>query len=282
MSSSPKAHLEHYPGKPLTKGLYSPPKPTDIRSPCPFINSLANHGHLPRDGRNVTASQLLAGAKSIGGLSIVLAALLAHPIFLEHVPVAEGQDAKPPSFTTRVWKALHNPWSFFFSDKAMRRPGQNDGNGTPCLDLDQIALHGAVEHDVSLTRLDSGQGDNLSPQPELIKGVLEASSDGGKTLTIDDLAALRKRRIQKQREDNPDLTYTAREHRLGCGESALLLGVFGDRNGDSVRVDFAKAFFEEERLPIEEGWRKKGWFSSVGFRKVAGISKRIRASMGSY
>jgi hypothetical protein len=28
------------------------PVPGDLRSPCPALNALANHGFLPRDGRN--------------------------------------------------------------------------------------------------------------------------------------------------------------------------------------------------------------------------------------
>ncbi|KAI0410241.1 Chloroperoxidase [Xylaria grammica] len=33
---------------------WAPPGPDDLRGPCPMMNSLANHGFLPRDGRNVT------------------------------------------------------------------------------------------------------------------------------------------------------------------------------------------------------------------------------------
>ncbi|CAG8954867.1 hypothetical protein HYFRA_00008553, partial [Hymenoscyphus fraxineus] len=32
---------------------FIPPGPHDLRSPCPAVNTLANHGMLPRDGRNV-------------------------------------------------------------------------------------------------------------------------------------------------------------------------------------------------------------------------------------
>lgn len=33
---------------------YIPPGNGDVRSPCPFLNTMANHGHLPRSGRAVT------------------------------------------------------------------------------------------------------------------------------------------------------------------------------------------------------------------------------------
>uniref|UniRef100_A0A0W0G588 Putative Cloroperoxidase n=1 Tax=Moniliophthora roreri TaxID=221103 RepID=A0A0W0G588_MONRR len=35
------------------------PGPNDLRSPCPGLNTLANHGFLPRNGRNITVSMIL-------------------------------------------------------------------------------------------------------------------------------------------------------------------------------------------------------------------------------
>lgn len=32
---------------------YEAPGPNDSRSPCPALNTLANHGYLPRDGKNI-------------------------------------------------------------------------------------------------------------------------------------------------------------------------------------------------------------------------------------
>ncbi|RIB25458.1 Chloroperoxidase [Gigaspora rosea] len=33
------------------------PGPNDKRSPCPFLNTLANHGYLPRSGENISKGQ---------------------------------------------------------------------------------------------------------------------------------------------------------------------------------------------------------------------------------
>ncbi|KAK5994757.1 Peroxidase stcC-like protein [Cladobotryum mycophilum] len=41
---------------------FVPPGPGDSRSPCPGLNSLANHGFLPHDGRNITLTSLIIGA----------------------------------------------------------------------------------------------------------------------------------------------------------------------------------------------------------------------------
>ena len=36
-----------------SKYEYEAPGPNDSRSPCPALNTLANHGYLPRDGKNI-------------------------------------------------------------------------------------------------------------------------------------------------------------------------------------------------------------------------------------
>ncbi|CAG8948990.1 hypothetical protein HYFRA_00002118 [Hymenoscyphus fraxineus] len=44
------------PAAPVTAkaGEFSPAGPNDFRGPCPMMNTLANHGFLPHDGRNIT------------------------------------------------------------------------------------------------------------------------------------------------------------------------------------------------------------------------------------
>ncbi|KAI1114185.1 putative chloroperoxidase [Nemania sp. NC0429] len=37
---------------------YVRPRSTDSRSPCPMLNTLANHGYLPHNGRNITAQDI--------------------------------------------------------------------------------------------------------------------------------------------------------------------------------------------------------------------------------
>lgn len=48
---------------------YEPPRSTDSRSPCPALNALANHGYLPRDGRNITPELLQRVCQQKMGLS---------------------------------------------------------------------------------------------------------------------------------------------------------------------------------------------------------------------
>jgi hypothetical protein len=39
---------------------WTPPNNGDVRSPCPLLNSLANHNIIPHDGRNLTIPLLIA------------------------------------------------------------------------------------------------------------------------------------------------------------------------------------------------------------------------------
>jgi len=56
---------------------FKPPGPGDLRSPCPALNTLANHGHIPRDGRNLYFHQLVNVQTQVFNISVPLAASLA-------------------------------------------------------------------------------------------------------------------------------------------------------------------------------------------------------------
>ncbi|KAI0469663.1 Chloroperoxidase [Xylariaceae sp. FL0804] len=263
---------------PLAKGTYCSSTSSDIRSPCPLINCLANHGYIPRDGRDVRASELAAAMNEVG-LSTALGAVFSRPIFLEH-QTSDQSSGSVPNKSTSLWGAmwyyLRNPWAILFSMFGMRRPGQTDTMGKRCLNLDQLGLPGVVEHDISLTRHDYHEGDNIKLQPDLLKDLLASSSDG-KALTGEDLAGLRKRRIEKQNEVNPSLNYGSLQHMIACTEIALVLNVFGD--GKQVPFNYARAFFQEERLPTEEGWRKRRWWS-LGFVELGRTVSWIKELVG--
>ncbi|KAK4033342.1 heme-thiolate peroxidase [Parachaetomium inaequale] len=42
---------------------WHPPGPGDFRGPCPMMNTLANHGILPHDGRNITREAVIKAMK---------------------------------------------------------------------------------------------------------------------------------------------------------------------------------------------------------------------------
>ncbi|KAL8820942.1 MAG: hypothetical protein Q9223_000930 [Gallowayella weberi] len=252
----------------LKRGDYAPVRPGDLRSPCPAINALANHGYLPRDGRNVRASEILVGMHQYG-LGSFLGSVFTHPIFLER----PQKDAQAKS---SWWSVITNPFAHAFAAFGMREAGQKDSNGVPCLNLDQLALHNVVEHDVSLTRLDIAQGDNITPQPDLIDGLL-ASSSNGITMTIDDFVTLRRQRYEKQKADNPDLAFQGMQVQIACTEIALILKVFG--NGKEVPTNYVKAFFQDGRMPRDEGWSKRRWWT-LGLIELNMCASKIKSILG--
>ncbi|KAF9698452.1 hypothetical protein EKO04_003423 [Ascochyta lentis] len=256
----------------VPKGTYAPAGPGDKRSPCPMINSLANHGYLPRDGRSVLAHEITA-AMNETGISATLSAMFVNAIYNVH---KEKDEKDNSGVLSRLWTTVRDPWTLL-SKFGMRRPDQTDSCGRPILDLDQLALPGAVEHDISLTRRDHGQKEgNCARQEDLVDDLLASSIDG-KNVTREDLANLRKRRIAQQREDNPSLTYGALQHEMSCGEIALILGVFGD--GKSAPCDFLAPFLREERLPIKEGWKKRWWWT-LGLVEVKIIGTKVKSLIG--
>lgn len=50
---------------------------TEGRSPCPALNALANHGYLPRDGKNIGIMQLVSAITSVYNVSYSVAFALA-------------------------------------------------------------------------------------------------------------------------------------------------------------------------------------------------------------
>ncbi|KAF8600910.1 Cloroperoxidase [Ceratobasidium sp. AG-I] len=49
----------------------------DSRSPCPALNALANHGHLPHDGKNISWFRLVSAIRRVYNFSFLHAAVLS-------------------------------------------------------------------------------------------------------------------------------------------------------------------------------------------------------------
>ena len=215
-----------------------------------MVNTLANHGYIARSGRSITTAEMTAAMSEVG-LSITIRALLSDAGWLVH------HNAKPTSF----WAYVLHPFASLFGNFGLRRPEQANARGDRILDLDQMSLHNAIEHDVSLSRRDFAEGDNHSPQKDLIADLL-ASSSNGKFLTTDDFARFRHHRLEQQQQNNKTLEFGKLQQTLARAEVALIQTVLGaGQPMYDVPVQYIKAFFEEERLPIEEGWRKRKWWS---------------------
>ena len=203
-----------------------------------------------------------------------MGSVFAVPTYFEFKDPAKAYMQKPLSIWARIWRLIKNPYTFFDYFGCWKR-GQVS-SGKKYINLIDLATHGAIEHDISLTRRDIAQpAGNNAPQPDLIKEMLASSSDG-ENLSVDDLGKFIKNRIHQQLKDNPDLVYGPDQHQVNCGQVALMMHCFG--NGKTIPCKYVRALFEDERLPVKEGWNKRWW--SMGLIEFFGAVRTLKTAVG--
>ncbi|KAJ9424435.1 Chloroperoxidase [Fusarium oxysporum] len=230
-------------------GEFAKAPPNASRSPCPVVNALANHGYLERSGRGIFMDDLNASMKHVG-MSPLLGSVFAIPTYFEYQNPAKAYMKKPVGTWQRIWSLIKNPYSFFDYFGCWNAKQISDGK--KYLNLVDLASHGAIEHDISLSRRDIAQKQgNNDPQQDLIEEMLDYSFD--------------------------ELVYGPAEHQVNCGQIALMMGCFGD--GKTIPVKYVKAIFEDERLPIEEGWKRRSWWT-MGLVEFFGAVKKLVNAVG--
>ncbi|KAF7515770.1 heme-thiolate peroxidase [Neopestalotiopsis clavispora] len=103
------------------------PGPGDLRAPCPALNTLANHGFLPRDGRNVDLDTVGAAVLEVFNMDWETMLLVGEPAL--------------------ATSTTGNSSTFNLNDTVQHWPQE-------------------IEHDGSLSRNDTYFGDALSFSPE--------------------------------------------------------------------------------------------------------------------
>ncbi|KAK7451221.1 hypothetical protein VKT23_012559 [Stygiomarasmius scandens] len=188
------------------------PGPNDLRGPCPGLNTLANHGYLPRDGRGLNVSIILEAGFNGYHMQPEILMLAAKASLLT--------SDDPVSFT-----------------------------------LDDIKLHGHIEHDASVSRADFALGDNARFN-ETIFTTLANSNPGVDFYNTTSAGQVQQMRLADSQATNPNLTNTDKEFFIRSAESAFYLSVMGDPLTGVAPKEFVQIFFREERLPIAEGWKR--------------------------
>lgn len=192
---------------------------SEHRGPCPALNALANDGYLPSDGK-VTVDQLVHALYERLGIAKSIGTLLAKV--------------------------------------AMAKLGMPGEGGTRVLDLADLVQHGFIEHDASLTRPDSRDGDAAPVCPPLVDQLVSLSQDG-KTLTLEDLATAHQLRMAQSAAGGHSVPLKASV--LGTFEAALLYQVL--RGSGAVAVTEAREFLGSEHVPADLARRDIGWGSLV-------------------
>ncbi|KAF8519981.1 Cloroperoxidase [Hysterangium stoloniferum] len=105
---------------------FHPPTEGDIRGPCPALNALANHGYLPRSGRDITPQDLLTA--------------LQHP---------NTYRISAPLSWVLVYGGLFLIGNLGFKIKPIT--------------LHELARHNCIEHDASVVHLNTNPGHKFAP-----------------------------------------------------------------------------------------------------------------------
>ncbi len=208
---------------------YVPPGKRESRSPCPMLNTLANHNIIHHDGRNITKTDLRKALVDFLKTSEGLADVLIRPV---------------------------------------DQIGYVNDNGENALDLHLLQRHGFIEHDVSLSRQDVELGNNTvfdkSVYDDIYYFTEPSDIDGRSLLPLSGLAGFRNHRYQRCKDAHNLIKKPAhwnlpvKDALTGLLEASLAYLEFRDKEfDDKIRMDWFDEFFVHERFPFNLGWRSR-------------------------
>ncbi|KAI8885773.1 Cloroperoxidase [Backusella circina FSU 941] len=192
---------------------------SDLRSPCPVVNTLANHGFISRDGRQVKYNDLYNAAIQLGLSPLALISVLK-------VAYNGLNEPKPGDHFVRQFIQPNT------------------------LDLDRLGVFSVLEHDVSLTRQDLQVAPHSFsyPLPKYIHRMLKMAKDG--TFTAQNEHDARKLRWLESVRDNRDIHLPLAAQFASATECFLLMNVVG-REG-KLRASHLESILLNETFP--EDW----------------------------
>ncbi|XXH01722.1 hypothetical protein Hte_008083 [Hypoxylon texense] len=237
---------------------WTAPGPDDFRGPCPMLNTLANHGFLPHDGRNitkdVTVNALASGLNfntSLGELMFQMA-LIANP---------------EPNAT--FFTLLVHPMTPLLYLAAMGSC-LSDMEMLTIMASDQLNVHNVLEHDASLSRSDAFFGNNHLFNETIFNETRVYWT--GPVLDANMLANGKVARQVSSKAFNPNYTFTSTMEQFSLGEVAAPIVAFGDLDAATVNRTLVEYFFENERFPTELGWSLRDDVVSLdNIAKLTGI-----------
>ncbi|KAL9545733.1 hypothetical protein MBANPS3_007005 [Mucor bainieri] len=204
---------------------------TDLRSPCPMLNTLANHGFIARDGRNIKSEELFDALMLMGAPPTVTVLIL-------NFVYAQLQEAHPQDALLAQFRSLKT------------------------LDLDRLTVFGVLEHDVSLTRPDSTLLGLHPDTSHVVPGYVERmvrlaeTKNQGElkgTFTRENENDARKLRWMESIRDNRHMHLNFFSQFASSTECSLLLDILG-RDG-SISVPHLRSFLLNESFP--EDWHPR-------------------------
>jgi len=216
------------------------PKEGDSRCSCPALNAMANHGILPRDGRNISFKEL--------------------------------------NQTIRDTYNFAPTFCFFVPNFAANMLGRKYSKDT--FDLENLDLHNGIEHDASLLRRDSHFEPNqavihMPYVKELLESATGKDKDGNPLLTPADLSLISSKRRAEARAENPEFTLDKFHKVFGSSNSSTLLTIFGGRINDLQTILTEERLPEGWESRIRE---RQGLTMTTFNRTVLKVEKAIDES----
>ncbi|KAK0755167.1 Chloroperoxidase [Schizothecium vesticola] len=199
------------------------PGPNDSRSPCPGLNALANHGYLPRNGREIDINAI-------------------------RTAVSVAYNYAPATFDDAFKEAVDFKLT-------------TTGNAST-IHLADLAKHDNIEFDGSLSRNDIFFGDNNHFDAKIwamTSARLKLNDSGPEKLenyvTVEVAAKAQAARVVDAKKANPSFNASANQMRGGPGTTALYLTTLWDDKAGAVPKSWIRAWFECGRIPYHEGYQ---------------------------
>ncbi|TQN67024.1 putative sterigmatocystin biosynthesis peroxidase stcC [Colletotrichum shisoi] len=216
------------------------PDAAAVRSPCPMLNSLANHGYLARDGRAISMADLISGLGSALHFNESLVRTLGTPAF--------------------ATSTTGDPTTFNLDDIAKHNVIEHDGS----LSRADFVVTG------------DAKTFNQTVWAET-RGYLEAGAAAAAKVDAQTMATARSKRIATAQATNPSFGLTSSQVTVSLGESAVILGTIGQSFSEpAAPLEWLRVVFEQERLPFAEGWTTSE--TEITTAQVLALSQRIATS----
>jgi len=228
---------------------YQAPGPNDQRGPCPALNTLANHGYLPRNGV-ASFEQIVVAVREGFNMEYKLAAALAGfgmlsrgNAYLDLLSIGGPTKGVPPL------------------------PGNIDGPVAG-----GIATHGRFEGDVSMTRQDAAIGDNRNFQVDLYDELLitlgefgdDSPITGNRTVVNNrTMGEFKYKRFVEDQKANKILQYHSGRFSLSYGEAAFPLVFFANGTDEVLTVETMGSFFRNQTFP--KNWHRRASAADINF-----------------
>ncbi|KAF7310009.1 Cloroperoxidase [Mycena indigotica] len=194
------------------------PGPNDQRGPCPAMNTLANHGYIPRNGI-ATFEEITIAMMEAFNIELLFGATM----------VSNNMLTRGNPFVNKI------------------SIGETGG----------IAKHGRFEGDASITRADALIGDNRNFQDRLYDLDLlqlgkfgDNGVEGNNTVwNIDALIAMKRQNIAMDQAANRGFQFPPRRFNAALTQAAFILNVFANGTTKEASLSTIGSFFRNQTFP---------------------------------